>query len=181
MNLLHTAAFALEPGESTVSEARIHWFFFLTRLLPYAFLAVLPLFIPPVLRLAPQFSALALDYASPLARLALGAWWLLLWTAAFNTFTKMFLNLWVLTDRRIAEVKQPGYFHREVSSLMLGRVQDVTVDVEGVIPSLLGIGDINVQTAGEEERFTMRHVPHPERLRDDILAHVARAPAATGL
>jgi hypothetical protein len=54
----------------------------------------------------------------------------------------------------------------------LGRVQDITIDTRGLMHSLLDIGDINVQTAGAIDRFTMGNVPHPARLRDLILACV---------
>ena len=60
-----------------------------------------------------------------------------------------FLNAWVLTNRRITTIKQRRFFNREVSSLLLPRIQDVTTNVTGVLPSLLGIGDIKVQSAGE--------------------------------
>ena len=103
----------------------------------------------------------------------LGGWWLLVATAAFNAFTRAYLNLWVLTNHRIVDIKQRRYFNRVVSSLLLGRVQDVTIDVEGVLESLLGFGDIHVQSAGTTERFRMRGIPRPEAMRDIILKYVA--------
>lgn len=163
-----------------VKEVRMHWFFFLSRLLPYFFFALVPFLIPLAITLVPQLSALVPDagYATPLARLALGTWWLLLWAAAWNTFTKTYLNAWVITNQRIVEIEQSGYFRREVSSLLLDRIQDVTIAINGVTDSLLGIGDINVQSAGAQERFTMANVPSPEYLRDLIMNHVASAPRA---
>ena len=171
--------FSLEEGEQVIREVRIHWFFFLARLLPYAFLLLLPLVLNPVILLVPPLRANipVVSFATPLARLALGLWWLVVWSSAFNAFTKYYLNVWVLTNKRIVEIEQRGYFRREVSSLLLDRVQDVTIEINGAIDSLLGIGDINVQTAGAQERFTMDNVPKPEELRDIILTHVAAAPA----
>lgn len=175
--------FELEPGEHVVREARKHWLLFLAELLPYAILAVVPFALPKLLVLAPpltRFAAL-FDYQAPLARAALGVWLLVTWTVAWSAFTRYFLNAWVLTNKRIVDIKQRGYFSREVSSLFLSRVQDVTTDVTGVLPSLLDIGTINVQSAGTVDEFHMRGIPRPEQMRDLILTYVSVEPKSTGV
>ena len=167
--------FELEPGEHVVMEVRKHWFLFLIDLLPLAVLAVAPLLIPSVLHLVSPLNdfASSFDFSSPLARVTLSAWWLLLWSASFNAFTKYFLNAWILTNERVVEIKQHGFFNREVSSLFLNRIEDVTTETVGVLASLLDIGNINAQTAGTIERFTMRGIPRPSQLRDVMLKYAS--------
>lgn len=176
--------FDTEPGEKVLKVVRKHWLFFALGLVPYILLAFLPFFIPPSIKAAGP----ALDgfnnfagWGSPLGRVALGAWWLLLWSSAFNYFTRYFLNAWIITTKRIVELEQRGFFNREVSSLLLGRIQDVTTDTEGLLHSVLDIGDINVQTAGRTEHFTMKNVPNPPVLRDLILAHASEHSSTPGL
>lgn len=166
--------FELEPGEHVVKEMRKHWFLFLGELLPFAILVVLPFALPNLLTLAPPLAPYAsfFQYDSDLSRAALGVWLLLTWTFGWSTFTRYFLNAWVLTNHRIVNIKQRGYFSREVSGLLLSRVQDVTTDVKGIVPSLLGLGDIKVQTAAAEVEFVMRGIRHPEQMRDIILKYV---------
>lgn len=175
--------FELEPGEHVVLQARKHWFLFLVELLPYAIMAIAPFALPKLLVLAPPMAPYAafLDYHATLARAALGVWLLVTWTGAWGSFTRYFLNAWVLTNQRIVNIKQRRYFSREVSSLFLSRVQDVTTDVTGVLPSLLGIGDIKVQTASEDVEFVMRGIPHPEQMRDIILKYVSTKPPTSGI
>lgn len=175
--------FELEPGEHAVTEARKHWLLFLLELLPYAILIVLPFALPKLLVLAPPVASYAdyLDYHSVLGRALLGVWLLCIWTGAWNAFTRYFLNAWVLTNQRVVAIKQNGFFRREVSSLFLSRVQDVTTNVEGVLPSLLNIGDITVQSAGAVDEFHMRGIPRPEQMRDIILRYVSAKPANTGV
>jgi hypothetical protein len=170
--------FELGPDEHVVLQARKHWFLFLTELLPYAIFAIVPFALPKLLALAPPFAPYAafFDYTSITGRALLGVWLLVTWTSAWGAFTRYFLNAWVLTNQRIATIKQRTFFVREVSSLLLPRVQDVTTNVAGVIPSLLGIGDIKVQSAGAEVEFTMRGIPHPEQMRDVILKYVSAEP-----
>ena len=175
--------FELEPGEHVVREARKHWFLFLGELLPYAILAVIPFALPKLIALAPQLSPYSefFNYQTPLARAVLGTWLLIAWTMAWSTFTRYFLNAWVLTNQRIVDIKQRSYFSREVSSLFLSRVQDVTTDVRGILPSLLGIGDITVQSAGAVDEFHMHGIPRPEQMRDIILRYVSEKPGTTGV
>lgn len=175
--------FELEPGEHVVIEARKHWFLFLGELLPFAILAVVPFALPKLLVLAPPVVSYAsfFDYHSVLGRAGLGVWLLIIWTLAWSAFTRYFLNAWVLTNHRIVTIKQRRYFSREVSSLFLSRVQDVTTDVVGVIPSLLNLGDIKVQTAAEDVEFVMHGIPRPEQMRDVILRYVTINPKTTGV
>ena len=170
--------FELEPGEHVVMESRKHWFLFLAELLPYAILAIVPFALPSVLLLAPPLVSYgtAIDYHDPLERAVLGVWLLIVWTGAWATFTRYFLNAWVLTNQRIVDIKQRGFFRRQVSSLLLPRVQDVTSNVTGILPSLLGMGDIKVQTAGEDVEFVMHGIPRPEQMRDIILKYVSAKP-----
>lgn len=116
-----------------------------------------------------------INFGEPLMRAGFGIWLLLVWTSAWGNFTRYFLNVWILTNERIVTIKQYGFFRREVASLLLPRVQDVTTNVHGVIPSLLGIGNIKVQSAGAEVEFTIRGIPSPEEMRELILEHVSEA------
>ncbi len=170
--------FELEPDEHVVLQTRKHWFLFIAELLPYAILSVIPFALPKILPFAPPLAPYAgfFDYTNPSMRIALGIWLLVSWTSAWSVFTRYFLNAWILTNHRIVDIKQRRFFSREVSSLFLSRVQDVTTDVTGVISSLLNIGDINVQSAGATEKFYMHGIPLPERMRDLILKYVPGEP-----
>ena len=177
------AAFDLEPGEVVLREARKHWILFIAELLPYAVLALLPFILPSLLRLSPLLSPYAdlLDSTHPLSRTALGVWLLIVWTSAWGALTRYYLNLWILTDRRIVEITQHGYFHREVSSVLLNRVQDVTTEVEGALFSLLDIGDIHVQSAGAEDVFHMHGIRDPDVMRDLILTQTDKESKTAGM
>ena len=173
--------FELEPGEHVVLQVRKHWLLFIIELLPYAIMMVIPFALPKLLILAPSMAKYAaiFDYQTQLSRVALSVWLLIVWTGAWGAFTKYFLNAWVLTNQRIVNIKQRRFFARGVSSLFLSRLQDVTTDVTGLLPSLLDIGDIKAQTAAEEIEFVMNGIPHPERMRDLILKYVPEGDSKT--
>ena len=174
--------FELEPSEHVVIEARKPWLLSLGELLPYAILAVIPFALPKLITLVPSIASTTFfEYHTPLSRAMLGVYLLITWTSAWGTFTHYFLDAWVLTNQRIVNIKQRKFFSREVSGLFLSRVQDVTTEVNGVLSSLLGIGDIKVQTAAEDVEFVMRGIPHPEVMRDVILKYVSVKTEPTGV
>lgn len=78
------------------------------------------------------------------------------------------LDAWIITDRRIIDSTQHGFFNRTVSELRLSRIQDMSVQTQGVIQTLLHFGDLQIQTAGTEEKFKLFQIPNPERVKDTI-------------
>lgn len=171
--------FELEPDEQIIAEVRRHWFFFALEMLPYAILAILPFaliavpsFIEPL-----QPYAARVSFGNAFIHTALAIWLLFVWTGAWGAFTRYFLNLWILTNERLVEIEQRAFFNREVSSLLLNRVQDVTIETRGILPSLLNIGSITVQSAGAVNEFRMRWIPNPKRMRDLIFKYVPEGKA----
>lgn len=173
--------FTLEPGESITLAVRKHWFVFTLELLPYFILALVPLFVlsfaSGLIAANPSFASGVtgdLSLSNPLLRLALGLYWLVLWTGTFNTFTRYYLDQWVITTTRIVDIHQYGFFDRHVSSFLLGHVQDVTTDVNGLFPTLFGYGTLRVETAGDaSQHFLMGGIPNPEGIRDLILREIS--------
>ena len=169
----------LEPGERVIKAVRKHWFMLLVELIPLALLAWFPTLFGPfmsfILHAIPQSPGIASFSIgdSPFIRLVYGLWLIVLWSAAFNTITRYYLNEWIITTTRIIEIHQYGYFSREVSSLLLVKVQDVSIDVDGIFGTLLGFGQLGVQSAGTVDHFTMDDIPDPNGLRDLIMREIA--------
>jgi uncharacterized membrane protein YdbT with pleckstrin-like domain len=98
-------------------------------------------------------------------------WLLFLWASFFVQWTKYYLDVWYVTEKRIIDVAQKKIFDREISNLRFDKIQDVTIDVHGFIPTLLGFGNIKVQTAGEDNKdFMMDTVRHPDEVRRVIFS-----------
>lgn len=180
--------FHLEHGERITASVRKHWFVLLLELLPFAVLAWLPTVIPSFIgnvienaELSNSTSSVSashlfqnLTFDPGLIQFLFGLWLLVMWIGAFNTFTRYYLNQWIITTNRIVYIHQHGFFSREVSSFLLARVQDVTTDVQGIFATLLGYGSLNVETAGDSSKdFKMYGIPHPTALRDLIMKEIA--------
>jgi uncharacterized membrane protein YdbT with pleckstrin-like domain len=79
-------------------------------------------------------------------------------------------NKFILTDKHIILIIQQGLFSRTVSQLTLSRLQDVKAVRKGVLATILNYGDIEIETAGEDENFIFSMAPHPQQLADQCLA-----------
>lgn len=164
--------FELEPGEHIITQVRQHPFVLFLKILPLILLAVLPFIVAPIVTAFDTMSQVTGELSVSF-RFFIGMWWLFIWMAIFQIVTKYFLTSWVITSHRIVDIHQEAFFRRKVSSFLLVRVQDVTTNIHGILATLIGFGDINVETAGSVEEFHMRGVRAPEYLRDLIMREVA--------
>lgn len=95
---------------------------------------------------------------------------MMLLAAFFFVLMDYYLDMWIVTNERIIDVEQHGFFSRRISEIPLARVQDVTLEVHGVLHTLFNYGTIRIQTAGETS-FDMKDVPHLAEIKDAILKH----------
>lgn len=91
------------------------------------------------------------------------------WIFCFVMFMDYWLDIFIITEKRIIDIDQTGIFSRTVSELRLNRIQDVTAQVKGFWQSMFDYGDVYIQTAGEIERFHFENIPHPNHLAKEIL------------
>lgn len=118
-------------------------------------------------RLAPAF--LTDRFMRPAIVLLGSGYVLVIWTFFMTRFVDYYLDTWIVTNDKILNVEQNGLFSRTVSELDLAKVQDVTSEVKGIVPTIFNYGNLYIQTAGEVERFIFEQVPHPDDIRKQIL------------
>ncbi len=94
---------------------------------------------------------------------------LFIWNFFFILWLDYYLDAWIVTDERIINIEQRGFFTRNISELKLTKIQDVTSEIIGVIPTVLDYGNIYVQTAGEKERFVFYEIPQPNQVKNAII------------
>lgn len=75
----------------------------------------------------------------------------------------------IVTDRNITQILQRGLFNRQVSQLNLVNVEDVTSVSNGLLSTIFGYGEINIETAGEQANFKFTYCPRPNYYAKVIL------------
>ena len=92
-------------------------------------------------------------------------------------WTMYYLNVQMVTNERIIDINQKSIIHHETTEFSLGKVQDVTTEINGVLANFFGYGNVFVQTAGTEQNFTFDHVASPHKIAKTVLALTSKASA----
>lgn len=161
----------LEPDETVIKTVRKHWFVITIELLIIIFFGLMPVFIfMGLLIFTPSEGVMSFfETQTPSIIFGLAAWLLLSAMATAAMWTSYYLDLWVITDRRIIVIDQLGFFNRKVSNFRLERLQDIKVSIKGLIPTLLNYGTVRAQTASAaESNFESRSLPDPRELQSLI-------------
>lgn len=161
----------LEDSERVVTTVRKHWFVIVMELLGVLLFALVPLlavvlsgYIPSIAANLPPSTTTTAFYL-----VVTGLWLTLTSIVAMITWTHYYLDIWIITDRRIIVVEQITLWHRTVGSFRLERLQDIQVTVAGIIPTLLNFGTVHAQTASAaESNFTTTSLPDPRGLQATI-------------
>lgn len=155
---------ALEKDEIIITEVRKHWYFVLVQLIGSVLAAVIPVFLAVgMYGRVEHTDAIARTYAIGLALYPL--WLLGIWISVFVFWTDYYLDVLVITNKRVIEIEQIGMFSRNVSTFPLQNIQDITIGVHGMLATILDFGDIQIQTAGEREEFIVNNISHPEAVK----------------
>ncbi len=93
---------------------------------------------------------------------------LILWQAIWLVITNYYLDSWIVTNKRTIHTELRGLFSRIVSSVPHDRIQDITIDIHGILPTVLHFGDLHIQTAGEFREFIFRQIPDPYKTKEVI-------------
>lgn len=156
-------------NEHILFEIRKHWFIIATELTVLLLLAVVPILIPGII----EYLDIKLVFSEsdkfwPVFIFAYSFWLLILWILGFVFWTNYYLDVWIVTSEKVVDVEQRGLFKREISMLHLDRIQDITVEINGVINTLLKFGDLHVQTAGQQREFLIHNVSDPNGVGEKL-------------
>lgn len=154
-------------NEKIILFLRRHWFIFLIRI----FLVLILIIILVVIYIF--FTAVNSNFRESVffnlllfgESLAI----LFIWNFFFILWLDYYLDAWIVTNERIINIEQRGFFIRKISELKLTKIQDVASEIIGVIPTLLNYGNIHVQTAGEEKHFIFFQIPNPNYVKNVIV------------
>lgn len=100
----------------------------------------------------------------PIAGLVLG---LLLFS---YHFTMWYFTVYIVSDQRIRQVTQHGFFGKDVVELRLSKIQNISYNIPGLSGELFGYGTIVIQTIVGD--LVIHKVEHPakvyNRLQDAV-------------
>jgi uncharacterized membrane protein YdbT with pleckstrin-like domain len=156
-----------KPGEKILMVIHRHWFNILSKFF-ILFILLALLFFSFFFNFFISPTILGDSGAGMLSFLQ-NSFFIFIWLFFFITWIDYYFDVWIVTNERIVNINQKGLFSREVSELEMEKIQDITVEVLGVIPTFFNYGNLYIQTAGETERFIFARVPNPYAIKDLIM------------
>lgn len=168
---------SLEPGETILLKARKRWFVIFTHAFMMALLTILPIVLVNmfVLPLITSLLPLTVISESDVIFYCI-AWVWFVWMMFVVMWTNYYMDVLVVTNRRIIDMEQFVLFSREEVTIPLDRVEDVTIEIKGLLPTLLKFGKVQIQTAGAKREAVMFGIKNPEEVKNaiDSVLQVAR-------
>jgi len=159
----------LDHGEKISVIIRKHWLIYAFNVAALVLAALIPLILGALAPQSIQDGLIASGVSGAFLIYMYVMFLILLWVLAFVSWTTYFLDTWIVTNRRIISIDQKTLFERTVTTVMLEKIQDVTVHVDGVLPTLVGFGTLILHTAGDGEDIVISFAAHPQYAKDRII------------
>lgn len=149
--------------ENVIFVLRRHWFVISTQIFLFAFVLIIGFVLALILMARfndPDIISAILFFFS----IFLLFWW----AELFYAITMYLLDVWIITDHRVIDSEQRGFFRRQIAELNLSKVQDISVRMIGFVPTFLNYGNLEIQTAGIEQKFELKQISDPEGVKDKL-------------
>ena len=136
----------------------------------YPLVFLIPIIISTLFIIAPFF------FLFPLFR---QGWWgiaaffiLLIFGIVYGIRTSIiyYFNVFVITNQRIIDIDQRGFFDRTVSETTYDKIQDVSFRIKGIAQTVFHYGSVIIQTAGPTANIELNNIKHPEKTQQLIAA-----------
>lgn len=157
-----------KTSEKVLHVLRRHPFTFMGHLILFLIMLLAPLILIFISRgLYPTLLDSQIVYA---IGVVLGSiYYLTAYIIFFVHFVDYYLDLWIVTSKRIIDIEQLGLFSRTISELDLFRIQDVTSDIRGFFPTMFNYGDLTIKTASSNINIVFRNISDPNAIREELI------------
>jgi len=78
-----------------------------------------------------------------------------------------YFSVFIVTDKRLIQVTQKGFFHKSVIDMGLNQIQMVNYQVAGLQETMLGFGTIMMQTFVGD--LVIHDIAHPAKIQKKLL------------
>lgn len=80
-----------------------------------------------------------------------------------------YFDCWILTNQRVVDINQSGFFDRLVSEINYRDIQDVAYRIKGVSQTFFHYGTIQIQTKVGAVKLELNNIKKPEEAQTLIL------------
>lgn len=84
----------------------------------------------------------------------------------FYHWMSWYFSIFIVTDQRIRQVIQKGFFNRSVIDLGISKIQNISYNIPGFTAAVFGFGTLVVQTYVGD--LYLERVHHPAKIYNDL-------------
>lgn len=84
----------------------------------------------------------------------------------FYHWLSWYFSVFIVTDQRLRQITQKGFFNRSVIDLGLSKIQNISYNVPGFSASIFGFGTLVVQTYVGD--LYLEKIEHPAKIYNDL-------------
>ena len=88
-------------------------------------------------------------------------------------FIMWYFTVYIVTDQRIRQITQKGFFGKDVVELRLSKIQNISYNVPGLSGELFGFGTVVIQTFVGD--LVINKVEHPDKIYNKLQDAVTAA------
>lgn len=93
-------------------------------------------------------------------------------------FIMWYYTIFLVTNQRIRQVTQRGFFGKDVVELSLSKIQNISYTVPGLSGEMFGFGTIVIQTYVGD--LVIHHAEHPDKIYNNLQDAILAANTSTG-
>ncbi len=167
----------LNNGEKIHLIKRRHIFILILELLPFFFFSfalILAVIILPFFVEEPSWLSLVYEFVGEF-----NFWYFIyficsvfifvFWLVGIFLVSSYYLDCWAVTNQRTIHTELKGMFNRYMASIYHHRIQDVSVDIGGILKTYLNFGNLQIQTAGKFREFLFKQIADPYETKEVIM------------
>jgi len=165
-----------QPNEHIYLITRPHWITLALKIAVWFVFVVVLFYLDAVV--FPRFSEFSGPaQALPAINLFKSVYMMFLLAGLFTIWILYYLNFQIITNQRVVDIDQKNILYHMTSELHLFNLQDVSVEVKGILATFFDYGTVYIQTAGANRNFEFDHIPNPHAVAKLILDLYEKLPA----
>jgi hypothetical protein len=156
-----------KPGEEVQMVVRKHWLVFAAMSASLFFILVLPLVVLFIIGI--YFPVIYSGFYFSIVVVFAFAYLLLLLANFLFGYIKFYFDIVIVTNKRIIDIDQVGFFNRNIEELELLHIENVSASVKGMIQTFFNFGNVVVETAAEHPNFNFQSIPNPQEFTRKVM------------
>jgi len=149
-----------QANEEVICFFRQHWVVLLAPILAFVFIAALSILIVSAISFNLFFEENPFLYRAVFFAVFIGM--TLYSHYFFLTMINYFLNVVIITDQRVVDIKKSIYLHHDLDAIDLSQVQDVIKRQNGLMRNILSYGNLIITLAATASTKTLTYVPRAD-------------------